>query len=113
MIMKLYLKTFSQNLKKTNTKKTFNLIFNYSFTWDQRLSCISISLILFFANSIYFSSNSIPMYLLLFIAHATPVVPLPLKGSKTKSFSFVVDSKILVNSSKGFWVGCFPNDFSL
>ena len=39
---------------------------------------------------------------------ATPVVPLPLKGSNIKSPLFVEARIILSKSVKGFCVGCFP-----
>src|SRR5699024_4556096 len=55
---------------------------------------------------------SIPMYLLFNLFAAIPVVLLPQKGSKIKSFS-LVDAKIILSKRfKGFCVGCFPCFFS-
>jgi hypothetical protein len=44
--------------------------------------------------------------------HATPVVPLPAKGSKTKSFSCVVCNKCLLTNSNGLIVGCSKRSLS-
>lgn len=41
-----------------------------------------------------------------------PVVPLPQKGSITKSALCDEQRTILSSSSSGFWVGCFPSSFS-
>ncbi len=43
---------------------------------------------------------------------AMPVVEEPVKGSRTRSFSFVDERMILFSSAKGFWVGCLPKRFS-
>src|SRR5699024_12768046 len=44
--------------------------------------------------------------------HATPVVPLPKKGSKTIESIFDEAVIILLSKYKGFCVGCLPYDFS-
>lgn len=43
---------------------------------------------------------------------AIPVVELPVNGSKIQAFSFVEARIIRARSGSGFWVGCFPQDFS-
>src|SRR5699024_6339770 len=64
------------------------------------------------AISKYSSSNSKPMYCLLVFKHAIAVVLLPMKGSKTTLFSFVVCNFIILsNASIGFWVGWYWADF--
>jgi len=44
---------------------------------------------------------------------ATPVVPDPVNGSKTRSPSQVEASSALRKRRKGFWVGWYPCSFSL
>ena len=57
-------------------------------------------------------SSSIPVKDLPVRAHATPVVPLPMKGSSTESPGLVEARMHLSSSAIGFCVGCFPWAFS-
>ena len=57
----------------------------------------------------YLRSRSIPVKALLWLAHATPVVPLPMYGSQTVS---AFGAKLMAHSisATGFCVGCsFPS----
>ena len=57
-------------------------------------------------------SCSIPRNLRLHRFAAIPVVELPANGSNIHAF-FSVEANIMRdNSCSGFWVGCFPHDFS-
>lgn len=57
-------------------------------------------------------SSSVPTNFRLCLIAATPVVKLPAKGVKTKSFSFVDAKRILSKRGTGFWVECLPKRFS-
>ena len=43
---------------------------------------------------------------------ATAVVPLPVKGSRTKSPSLEEARRMRSRSARGFWAGCLPKRFS-
>src|SRR5262249_35834355 len=64
------------------------------------------------AMSIHCLSISIPRNLRRKREQAIAVVPLPINGSSTRSFSLLEESRILSNRARGFWVGCFPWRFS-
>ena len=62
--------------------------------------------ILSLAISKYFLSNSIPIKFLLVFMQATPVEPLPIVKSRTKSPSLVYVFIKYSNNATGFCVGC-------
>ena len=66
---------------------------------------------LFFVNSRYSFSSSIPMYLLFIFAATIPVVPEPLNGSSIKSFSLEAAVMSLSNSLTGFVLDAYQISF--
>src|SRR3989338_1438599 len=84
--------------------------------WEKHCPSLYLSkyyaVILFIDKSQYCFSISIPINFLLNFFAMTPVVPDPTNGSNIESPSFELDKIILLNSSRGFWVGCFPYLFS-